>query len=364
MAVVRGNDVQEAARWLIEGRLVAFPTETVYGLGANARDEQAIAAVYRAKGRPGNHPVIVHVADAAAVTAWAKTINELAQLLMKHFWPGPLTLILPRREGVSLHITGGQDTVAVRCPEHPVALRLLQAFEQLHGPGAGVIAPSANRFGQVSPTHADHVYDEFFDLTDEPIYLLEGGEARVGIESTIVDLSNPDAPPRILRPGHIQASDIQGVLGSTVLAAEPKAPATSDTTHSDVPRVSGSLKAHYAPRTPLYLFQRPELSMQIKNNQKKRVAIISCGDLDDTTLKEPLLQNKCTVTSQDEQQQFYYEVLPAEPAQYASTLYATLRRLDRCGFDALWFERPPQSNAWAGVNDRLGRAAAAFSASD
>ncbi|HLR82987.1 MAG TPA: L-threonylcarbamoyladenylate synthase [Paenalcaligenes sp.] len=362
MTVVRGNDIQEAARWLTEGRLVAFPTETVYGLGANAHDEQAIAAVYKAKGRPGNHPVIVHVADAAAATTWAEVINEPARLLMEHFWPGPLTLILPRAEHVSLHITGGQDTVAVRCPEHPLALQLLQAFEQLHGPGAGVIAPSANRFGQVSPTHADHVYDEFSDLKDVSIYLLEGGEARVGIESTIVDLSNPDAPPRILRPGHIQASDIQRVLGGTVLAPEPNTLAAASKPHSDVPRVSGSLKAHYAPRTPLYLFQRSELNTWLKNNQNKRVAIVSCGPLDEAAQKEHLAQEQ-TPASLDEPQ-LHHEVLPAEPTQYASVLYATLRRLDSCGFEALWFEYPPQDTVWAGVNDRLGRAAAAFSAAD
>src|SRR5690625_4189909 len=176
MTVVRGQDVQEAARWLMQGQLVAFPTETVYGLGANARDEQAIAAVYRAKGRPRNHPVIVHVVDAHAVFSWAASVSKQAQLLIEHFWPGPLTLILPKHESVSLHITGGQDTVAVRCPEHPVAQQLLRAFEQMWGQGAGVIAPSANRFGQVSPTHADHVYDEFSAVPDESIYLLEGEE--------------------------------------------------------------------------------------------------------------------------------------------------------------------------------------------
>lgn len=359
MPVIRGHDVQEAAHWLAQGRLVAFPTETVYGLGANARDEAAIAAVYQAKGRPGDHPVIVHVTGVDAALAWTTTLNEQAERLMAHFWPGPLTLILPRRADVSLRITGGQETVAVRCPAHPMAQQLLQAFEQIYGPGAGVIAPSANRFGQVSPTHADHVYDEFADLPHPSIYLLDGAAAQVGIESTIVDVSAPDTGVRILRPGHIQASDIERVLGESVQQGALTAAAQATSVHPPVPRVSGSLKAHYAPRTPLYLFERDALSTLLKENNNQSIAIVSCGALNEHSDNDT--KRTAQALSSATSQLIHYEAMPAEPSPYASQLYATLRRLDRRGFDALWFERPPQDLAWAGVNDRLSRAAAAFS---
>lgn len=340
MAIIQGQDIGTAARWLKAGKLVAFPTETVYGLGANARDEAAIKAVFAAKGRPADHPVIVHVAEAQAVPAWAATVDDRAEKLMAAFWPGPLTLVLPRHPQVSLLVTGGQDTVAVRCPAHPVAQRLLQAFAHLSGADAGVIAPSANRFGQVSPTKAEHVHDEFADA-DLDLYLLLGAAAQVGIESTIVDLSQPQVPARILRPGHISAADLRAVLQEEVMAFEPQHH------RADTPRVSGSLKAHYAPRTPLYLFQRSELCRIVQEHQKQRIAVVGCGPLG--------LPGQAAAEGRHQVQG-----LPAEARAYAARLYDTLRQLDGQGFDALYFEYPPVQPAWDAIHDRLGRAAAAF----
>lgn|SRR5690625_420877 len=348
MTVTRGQDIELAARHLQAGRLVAFPTETVYGLGADAQNQTAIAAVFTAKGRPSNHPVIVHVADAQAVSAWADTISPQAKQLMQAFWPGPLTLVLPRHPQVSTRITGGQDTIAVRCPAHPVAQQLLRAFSSLVGPGAGVIAPSANRFGQVSPTQAEHVYHEFADLQEIDIYLLEGQASEVGIESTIIDLSQAGQAPRILRPGHVQAADIEQVLGSPVIdfAAQPQPAQALEpgnlTAHSVPPRVSGSLKAHYAPRTPLFLFSRHELKVLEQQAQVQPIAVVGCGPLPLDIAAPSVLH-----------------VLPDAPIEYAAQLYATLRELDSAHYAALWFEQPPATAAWAGVNDRLGRAAAA-----
>lgn len=338
MSIIRGQDIDEAARRLLAGRLVAFPTETVYGLGANATDEQAIRAVFAAKGRPLDHPVIVHVLDRQACHAWAQPVSARAEQLMQAFWPGPLTLVLPRHPEVSPLITAGQDTVALRCPAHPVAQQLLQRFARFCGPRAGVIAPSANRFGQVSPTQADHVYEEFSGLADVDMYLLEGEAATVGIESTIVDLSRAGQPARVLRPGHVTAQQIEAVLGTQVHPFEQGASEQS-------PRVSGSLKAHYAPHTPLLLFDRQELVHQLGRVPDGRIAVVGCGPLS---------------WASGAQTQIHYEYLPADEKEYAARLYHTVRRLDRAGFDALWFEQPPQDEQWMAVNDRLQRAAAAF----
>src|SRR5690625_2779468 len=346
MTVIRGHDVGEAARRLKAGQLVAFPTETVYGLGANALDEMAIQAVFEVKGRPSNHPVIVHVADARAVAAWARAVSTAAKKLMHAFWPGPLTLVLPKHPQVSPSITAGQDTVAIRCPAHPKAQQLLQAFAHITNKNAGVIAPSANRFGQVSPTTSDHVYAEFSKQKTHEIYLLEGASAQVGIESTILDLSQPKAMPRILRPGHIQPKEIAKVLGLKedevrFAFSEQRVAQAQDKTQF-IPRVSGSLKAHYAPSTPLKLFRRAQLNKMLDQAKGQRIAVVGCGPLN--------IENQVQRC----------EWLPAEPKTYATRLYETLRRLDEIGFDALWFEQPAQTNAWTAVNDRLLRAAAAF----
>lgn len=322
--------INDAAQRLANGRLVAFPTETVYGLGADASNPEAVAAIFTAKGRPSTHPVIVHVASATNLLAWVSHIPPEAQLLINAFWPGPLTLILPRAEQASAAISGGQDTIGVRCPSHPVAQALLKAFEQIKGAGAGVAAPSANRFGQVSPTQAQHVRDEFPDVDPSILYVLSGGNADVGIESTIVDVSRVDqgVAPVVLRPGHITAKQIAAVLNCELQEIRPL--------DASAPRVSGSLKAHYAPRTPMYLRSAAQIAVM----PAQYAVVVSI----DATVPDGLS---------------YYQA-PSLAAQYASQLYAMLRELDAQGYEAIYVQQPPQSMEWDAVNDRLGRAAAAF----
>lgn len=324
----------------MHGELVAFPTETVYGLGADAAEPEAVTKIYAAKGRPSNHPVIVHVAKPEDIMAWCKDIPSQAWQLAKAFWPGPLTMILKRHDEVSASVSGGQDTIGVRCPSHPVAHALLARFAELkaaHGQArAGVAAPSANRFGRVSPTQAVHVRSEFADLVQQGMLVLEGGDSEVGIESTIVDLSALQASGQValLRPGAITAVDISSVIGQ---------PVTGQTTHS--PRVSGSLKAHYAPSTPLAVCPSGELQTCLERwlkSHKGRVAVMAHSNL------------------QYGSDRIESVAMPRTPAAYARALYATLRRVDAMAVAAIIVERVPSDEAWAGVGDRLSRAAAAF----
>lgn len=324
------DQLQKATQRLMEGGLVAFPTETVYGLGADASNLDAVAAIFQAKGRPLDHPVIVHVAPDANLLQWAACIPDPAQRLIDAFWPGPLTLILPKAKNVPYAITGGQETVGLRCPSHPVAQRLLAAFqEQKAGAPAGVAAPSANRFGQVSPTKAQHVLDEFPSLDEKQLFILSGGNADVGIESTIVDVSRVEegVAPVILRPGHIRADQLEQVLGHPVLAQGQSVSA---------PRVSGSLKAHYAPRTPLFLVD----SDQLAAITDQKAAVVTWVDAPLEVAKQVLA--------------------PDQAEKYASQLYAMLRELDDQNYSAIYVQKPPCNEAWAAVNDRLNRAAAAF----
>ena len=288
------TEVQRAAELLRAGELVAFPTETVYGLGADAGNPSAVAKVFAAKGRPADHPLIVHLPDATQLERWAVDIPETARQLAAAFWPGPLTLILKRAPGVLDAITGGQDTVGLRVPGHPVALELLRAF------GGGVAAPSANRFGRISPTTADHVREE---LGDRVAMVLDGGPCRVGIESTIVDLSSGRA--RILRPGMLSPGQLGQVLGRFPDTVAP----------DDAPRVSGSLEAHYAPSTPVDLSPSDALAFAVRQAMamRRKVAILSC-------LAQPL-----------ESEWVVWQQIPAEPAGFARELYACLRRLDAAG---------------------------------
>lgn len=333
------GQIQEAARRLAEGRLVAFPTETVYGLGADAENPEAVARIYAAKGRPSDHPVIVHLPPDTDPGYWAASIPAQARRLMAVFWPGPLTLILPRAARIPDAVSGGQDSIGLRCPSHPVAQRLLRAFALLkpHGCG-GVAAPSANQFGQVSPTRADHVRGEFPHLDAQALMILEGGASEVGIESTILDLSRLDrgVGPVLLRPGHVTAAQIAEVLGEV--------PALPD---AAAPRVSGSLKAHYAPRTPVSLVDAGALAGLLQSGAAgapgRRLAVVVLDAAPDAT--PPGID---------------WVVLPADPAVYAHRLYALLRDLDEAGYDRILLQRPPAGPAWQGVNDRITRAAAAF----
>ena len=320
--------LDRAVALLRAGQLVAFPTETVYGLGADASDPEAVARIFAAKGRPNDHPVIVHVAPGNDLSAWAASIGPDARTLIAAFWPGPLTLILPRAAGVPDAVTGGQETVGVRCPSHPVAQALLTAF------GGGVAAPSANRFGRVSPTTAQHVADEF---GPELSLVLDGGPCEVGIESTIVDVTGDT--PVLLRPGHISTAQLANALGKPVLTrAELEARTYAGTQAArDVPRVSGALAAHYAPRTPLERVPAGALDL------RTRMLVASGRRVGVWSTVRPAAD-------------VMWVGAPLDPVAYAQDLYAMLRFLDTQGCDILLVDALPDTDAWAAVNDRLGRA--------
>ncbi|MDP1734284.1 MAG: L-threonylcarbamoyladenylate synthase [Sulfuritalea sp.] len=319
------TDISRAAGMLRAGELVAFPTETVYGLGADARNPLAIAKIFAAKGRPADHPLIVHLPDASHLERWAVDIPEAARKLAAAFWPGPLTLILKRHPSVPDAVTGGQDTVGLRVPNHPLALQLLREFDGANG--GGLAAPSANRFGHISPTAAAHVSEE---LGDAVAMILDGGPCAVGIESTILDLSGSE--PRILRPGMLDAAAIGAVLGY-----RPEFGGAQN-----APRVSGSLEAHYAPRTPLQLVAVAELAGAASHalGAGRRVAVLAAHP--------PGLSHE----------NLAWCPASADPAQFAHDLYARLRELDAMGCDLLLVAAPPVDEAWRAVTDRLRRAAA------
>ncbi|WP_454762952.1 L-threonylcarbamoyladenylate synthase [Cupriavidus campinensis] len=320
-------ELDEAVRLLEAGQLVAFPTETVYGLGADAENPEAVARIFAAKGRPSNHPVIVHLVDGADVGYWAEDVPEAARKLIDAFWPGPLTIILRRAAHIPAAVAGGQDSIGLRCPSHPVAQALLARFRRGRG---GIAAPSANKFGQVSPTTAEHVRDEFAGT----VYVLEGDGVDVGIESSIVDLSRLDeVGPVLLRPGAVTAAMMADVLGTMPLPPDAAAP-----------RASGTLRAHYAPHTPLALAQAAALPAYVAALPADgRIAWVGRAPASD----DP----RCVFVQ-----------APDLPDAYAQQLYRLLRRLDKEGFNRLVFEPVPETAEWDGVRDRLGRAAAAFEA--
>ncbi len=314
----RAFAVSEAAAILQRGGLVAFPTETVYGLGADAENPAAVARIFAAKGRPADHPLIVHLGDPAQMERWARAVPATARRLAARFWPGPLTLILKCAADISRVVTGGQDTVGLRMPDHPAALALLRAF------GGGVAAPSANRFGRLSPTTAAHVRAELGEAVD---YIVDGGPCRVGIESTILDLSG--ARPRLLRPGAIAAAELEAVLGEP-----PAAPSGAG------PRAPGMLASHYAPQTPLTLVGPDRLPSEVRRcvEAGERVAVL--------VRLAAMPQADCI-----------WQRMPPAPADYARELYARLRALDARRADRILVEAPPGTVAWEPVRDRLRRAA-------
>lgn len=324
--VVPADDesIARAAELLRDGGVVAFPTETVYGLGADALNEAALARVFRIKERPLDHPVIVHLASAGALRDWARDISDSARALAEAFWPGPLTLILKRAPEVPDAVTGGQDTVGLRVPEHPVAQALLEAFGRVSPDRRllGLAAPSANKFGRVSPTMAAHVRA---DLGDEVDLVLDGGAAEVGIESTIVDVSRDE--PAILRPGAISAEAIERVLGAPLR-----------TPGADAPRVPGARATHYAPRAKVRLVRRVELLEALASHKGHRIGVLAL----EVTVP------RLAVGLQ--------RVVPVIAARYAHELYANLRALDAQNVGQILVEAPPRSPAWAAINDRLARA--------
>ena len=309
----------EAAGRLHAGELVAFPTETVYGLGADATNPEAVAKIFALKGRPETHPLIVHIADPLALELWARHVPANARKLADRFWPGPLTMILPKSARVPGAVTGGQDTVGVRCPSHPLAQELLREFARV-GSG-GVAAPSANRFGHVSPTTAQHVRDEFGAAVD----VVDGGACEVGLESTIVDFSR--GAPVLLRPGAVSRRDIESVLGIAPAERDPAAP-----------RASGTLAAHYAPRTPLALVDANALEAELAKPGGAAVLALRARPAQAGSAR--------------------WIHAAADPMRYGHDLYANLRALDASGAARIVVESPPALPGWEAVNDRLKRAAA------
>jgi L-threonylcarbamoyladenylate synthase len=318
--------VAEAARVLAAGGLVAFPTETVYGLGADAGSDAAVAGIFAAKGRPSDHPLIVHVPDAAAATRFAAAIPPVAQRLMQAFWPGPLTLILPRRPGIGEAAAGGQETIGLRCPAHPVAHALLLACAQAAPPVHGVAGPSANRFGRVSPTTAAHVEGEF----GAGLLVLDGGPTRVGIESAIVDCTR--GVPVLLRPGTLTRAELEAACGERVRLPQELPDAA--------PRASGTLESHYAPdaRVRLMDAQTLQTALDLLDADAAAVAVYARSSLRTRTP--------------------HYRRMPDDAVETARQLFAVLREFDAAGVKLIWVETPPDAPEWEGVRDRLRRAAA------
>lgn len=322
----QARDLDEALAALRAGGLVAIPTETVYGLAGDASRPESVARIFALKGRPADHPLIVHVASLEAARAWSSRWPEAAERLGRAFWPGPLTLIVPKAPAVLDAVTGGQSSVGLRVPAHPLTRALLDTF------GGGLAAPSANRFGRVSPTTAQHVLDEFRAIDD--LLVLDGGACEVGVESTIVDVTGARA--RILRPGRIRAAQIEAVLEGAL-----------DRSLAGAPRASGTLASHYAPSRPTFAFSGEGLAilLQAMADAGKRVGLIHHGE----TARDPVLAQAVVSRVQ----------LPAAaPEAWEHDLYAALRALDRDGIDVIVIETPPTGPDWEAVQDRLRRATA------
>ena len=337
-----------AAQRLAEGGLLALPTETVYGLGARADDDAAVARIFAAKGRPSNHPLIVHVANVESSYQFASAIPPVARQLMERFWPGPLTVIVPRAPGMAGASAGGQDTIGLRCPDHPVALQLLQAAARLGV--AGVAAPSANRFGRISPTRAEHVVDEFKDQGDglDEVWVLQGGPCEVGIESTIVDCSR--GHPVILRPGRLTRDELEAAAGMPMGRSTPEAP------DPNAPRASGTLEAHYAPRAKVRLMSDEHLDMALNMVEPELAARPFEGQ---KLVPRIAVYSRSLWARRSARPGLVFRPMPADPVQAAHDLFSDLRELDALGVDLIWVEAPPEDAAWDGVRDRLTRAAAA-----
>jgi L-threonylcarbamoyladenylate synthase len=313
------QELEAAVTALRNGDLVAFPTETVYGLGANARDPAALRKIFEVKGRPADHPLILHIDNARFLSRWVAGVPPEAEKLAQAFWPGPLTLVMRRSEDASDVLTGGQDTVAIRIPSHPMAQQLLTAF------GGGIAAPSANRFGRVSPTRPEHVREELGDAVE---IIMDGGECTIGVESTIVSLAGPK--PRLLRPGSITQAQLEAVIGPVGVGAEPSSP-----------RVPGSTAQHYSPSTSVAIVPSTLLESRIDTllRDGRRVAVLA---------QRPPRKAQTGVT---------WINVGRRLDVYQRDLYANLRSLDKAGADLILVEEVPQKPEWAAVQDRLARSA-------
>lgn len=316
--------IKRAAKLLHQGHLVAFPTETVYGLGADASNSEAVARIFTAKGRPANHPLIVHIADRNGLSDWAENIPDTALKLAEQFWPGPLAIILNKKDHVPMAVTGGQNTVGLRVPNHPVALQLLREFD------GGIAAPSANKFCRISPTQAQHVAEELGDAVD---FILDGGACEVGVESTIIDLSGKI--PRLLRYGHITAEQIQAVLQTKLII-----PSNAKQPQSDEIRAPGMMTIHYAPLTTTLLCPTERLQSTINRliAEHKSIGVMT-------------YQSAITKTNQ-----INVLNMPKLAETYAQCVYASLRELDSRHLAVILVEQPPTTAEWSAINDRLGKA--------
>jgi L-threonylcarbamoyladenylate synthase len=325
------------------GALIGLPTETVYGLGADASSDEAVAKIFAAKGRPADHPLIVHVAaldgGMSGVAHYAQQVPAFAKQLMAAFWPGPLTLILPRRTGVGAAAAGGQDSIGLRCPAHPAAQAVLAALRHPAEGQAevwGIAAPSANRFGRVSPTTAAHVQSEMGD----ELLILDGGPCTLGIESTIIDCTR--GAPVLLRPGSITSADVEAACGRRLLSKEEQ-----EAQSSQAPRASGTLESHYAPNARVRLMDAKALQTAI--DMLPASAPDARGPTIAVYARAPLKVATRIVTQR---------TMPSYAAPAAHELFSVLRELDALGVQLIWVETPPDGLAWDGVRDRLQRAAA------
>ena len=329
------DSIAVALARLRAGGLLGLPTETVYGLAADAENAAAVAHIFQAKGRPADHPLIVHVLDAGGVAHFAEQVPEFAHALIAAFWPGPLTLILPRRAGVATTAAGGHASIGLRSPSHPVARALLAAGLETGTDGAkpvwGVAAPSANQFGRVSPTTAAHVQSEF----EADLLILDGGACAVGIESTIIDCTR--GAPVLLRPGAITAQQAQAACGQRVLSKEELESQSAPT-----PKASGTLESHYAPHAKVCLMDALALqtALKVRAPQAPLIAVYARNVPDHAAA--PMLLRR----------------MPDDAPATAHQLFAVLRELDDQGVSHIWIETPPNTPDWDGVRDRLQRAAA------
>ena len=332
------ESIANCALLIRSGGIIGLPTETVYGLAADADSAQAVAKIFAAKGRPADHPLIVHVANASGVAHFAHHVPEFASRLMAAFWPGPLTLILPRREGVAQAAAGGQNSIGLRCPSHPVAQALLVALRDTAPPVWGLAAPSANQFGRVSPTTAAHVRSEFA----ADLLILDGGPCTVGIESTIIDCTR--GVPVLLRPGAIAPAQLQAACGQKIFQ---KGELPVHMEHG--PRASGTLESHYAPKAKLRL-------MEVRALQ---TALDMLGaDMDAKGSTHPVIATYSRTVLRSASSKVVRRRMPDDAAATAQQLFAVLREFDDRGVKLIWVETPPDAPEWQGVADRLARAAA------
>ena len=315
--------IEQAAAHIRAGELVAFPTETVYGLGADASSDTAVAKIFAAKGRPSDHPLIVHIASSKQVGDYASNVPPFAERLMKAFWPGPLTIILPRKPGVAAAAAGGQNSIGLRCPAHPLALEFLKACN------TGVAGPSANKFGRVSPTTAQHVAHEFGDA----LMVLDGGPCTVGIESSIVDCTR--SVPVLLRPGVLTREQLGAACGQPVLSAEEAA-------DDQAPRAPGTLESHYAPNAKVRLMSASAIqtALDLLGAEAAHIAVYA----------RSIVRIKSS--------QVLYRRMPDDAVATANQVFAVLRDFDTQGVKLIWIEPVPEAAEWDGVRDRLTRAAA------